>query len=77
MVTIFTRIVNSKYTISYLIGVRCSVLKSIDNRSRAALDNRKRRGVCQYQVYDNSYLMISMSKTLKKYFFVSLLSDRI
>ena len=40
IITIITCIVNSTYTISYLIGVR-PVLISIDPNSRAALDNRK------------------------------------
>ena len=54
IITIITCIVNSTYTISYLISVR-PVLISIAHHSRAALDNRKRGGrvVCQYQVYDN------------------------
>ena len=72
MVTIFTRIVNSTYTISYLIGVR-SVLISIDNRSRAALDNRKGRGVCQYQVYDNSYFNDKYVKNAEKILFCLLI----
>ena len=40
LITIIIHIINSTYTISYLIGVR-PVLISIDHRSRAALDNRK------------------------------------
>ena len=40
ILTIITCIVNSTYTISYLIGVR-PVLISIDHHSRAALDNGK------------------------------------
>ena len=43
LITIIIHIVNSTYTISYLIGVR-PVLISIDHRSRAALDNRKGGG---------------------------------
>ena len=43
IITITTCIVNSTYTISYLIGVR-PVLISIDHHSRAALDNRKGGG---------------------------------
>ena len=43
IIAIITCIVNSTYTISYLISVR-PVLISIAHHSRAALDNRKRGG---------------------------------